>query len=103
MKSTSPAAAATKTITSDHVAADTMQLTKALNATRARTNAAISTLISYQREHPRATEVLLQRGRIHCALLVSGLGNVTVWCRRTTGLKHIQLELEQGLQTSAVF
>src|SRR5699024_811392 len=49
------------------------------------------------------SEFLLQRGGIHCALLVSVLGNVTVWCRRTTGLKLIQLGLEQGLQTSAVF
>src|SRR5699024_3537219 len=73
------------------------------NATRARTNAAMSTLISYQRKHPRATELLLQRAGIHCALLVSVLGNVTVRCRRTTGLKLIQLGLEQGLQTSAVF
>src|SRR5699024_6125954 len=63
----------------------------------------MSTLISYQRKHPRATELLLQRGGIHCALLVSVLGNVTVRCRRTTGLKLIQLGLEQGLQTSAVF
>src|SRR5699024_2422887 len=37
------------------------------------------------------------------SLLVSVLGNVTVWCRRAAGLKLLQLGLQQRLQTSAVF
>src|SRR5690625_2550021 len=52
--------------------------------------------------------------RLHCSaegvsqgaslgLLVSVLGNVTVWCRRAAGLKLFQLGLQQRLQTSALF
>src|SRR5690625_46693 len=36
------------------------------------------------------------------SLLVSVLGNVTVWCRRAAGFEFIQLGLQQGLQTSTV-
>src|SRR5699024_9898832 len=36
------------------------------------------------------------------SLLVSVLGNVTVWCRRAAGFEFIQLGLQKGLQTSTV-
>src|SRR5699024_4883963 len=51
---------------------------------------------------PRTTELNCRAGA-SLWLLVSVLGNVTVWCRRATRLQLIQLGLQQSLQTGAVF
>src|SRR5699024_5622186 len=51
---------------------------------------------------PRTTELNCRAGA-SLWLLVSVLGNVTVWCRRATRLQLIQPGLQQSLQTGAVF